>query len=238
MAILDPYLEKKLQRAYQQDSENYDDTTKYRKQDGLYYMTTDEQVWRLCIPNNNELKTEFISQTHDSPIAAHPGVRRTQLAAKQWYYWSGMDDDIKLYVATCETCQRYKSNTRRAQGLLMPLPIPPEPWHTVTMDWITGLPVSESFDAILTVVDKLSKRAKYIPTYTTAGADEAARVFFDIVVRHHGLPQRIISDRDPKFTSKFWKALMDIMGVTACRQVIVPKLMVKANVKTERVKIH
>ncbi|KAG6608884.1 Retrotransposon nucleocapsid protein [Phytophthora cinnamomi] len=81
------------------------------------------------------------------------------------------------------------------------------------MDFTTGLPVSEGFDAILVAVDKLSKRAKDAPTYSTADAKDTAKVFLDAVVRHHGLPKVIISDRDSKFISDFWKSLMKLMGI-------------------------
>lgn len=95
----------------------------------------------------------------------------------------------------------------------MPLPIPSECWEIVGMDFVTGLPVSKGFDAILVVVDLLSKRPKYVPTHTTATAATTATLFFDTVVRNHGLPQGIVSDRDPKFTSSMWTELMKIMGV-------------------------
>jgi len=81
------------------------------------------------------------------------------------------------------------------------------------MDFVTGLPVFNGFDAIMTVVDKLPKILKYAPTHTVNDAHEVAKHFFGTVVRHHGLPETIISDRDPKFTSKFWRALMKLLGV-------------------------
>ncbi|KAF0709549.1 hypothetical protein AaE_012843 [Aphanomyces astaci] len=90
--------------------------------------------------------------------------------------------------------------------------LPEECWQTVSADWITGLPVSKGYDAILVVVDKLSKRPKYIPTRSDVDAPQTAKEFFEHVVRHHGLPAMIISDRDPKFTSTIWKSLMEIMG--------------------------
>ncbi|KAF1319496.1 Retrotransposon nucleocapsid protein, partial [Globisporangium splendens] len=95
----------------------------------------------------------------------------------------------------------------------MPIPTPQECWDVVSMDSITGLSVSEGFDAIFVTVDKLSKRPKYHPTHSTADDEGTAKVFFEAVVRHHGLPKVIISDRDPKFTSDFWKSHMSIMGV-------------------------
>ncbi|KAF1327470.1 Retroelement pol polyprotein, partial [Globisporangium splendens] len=105
------------------------------------------------------------------------------------------------------------SNNRKKIGLMMPIPTPQECWDVVSMDFITGLPVSEGFDAILVTVDKLSKRPKYHPTHSTADDEGTAKVFFEAVVRHHGLPKVIISDRDPKFTSVFWKSLTKLVGI-------------------------
>ncbi|GMF36713.1 unnamed protein product [Phytophthora fragariaefolia] len=82
-----------------------------------------------------------------------------------------------------------------------------------TSKQLNGLPVSEGFDAILVAVDKLSKRAKDAPTYSTADAKDTADVFFDAVVRHHRLPKVIISERDSKYISDFWKPLMKLMGI-------------------------
>ncbi|GMF40796.1 unnamed protein product [Phytophthora lilii] len=95
----------------------------------------------------------------------------------------------------------------------MPIPTPAECWEVVSMDFIMGLPASEGFDAIFVAVDKLSKRAKYAPTYSTANAQDTANLFFDAVVKHHGLPKVIISDRDSKFISDLWKSLMKLMVV-------------------------
>jgi hypothetical protein len=96
---------------------------------------------------------------------------------------------------------------------MMPIVAPGECWATISMDWITGLPKSNGYDAILTVVDKLSKRPKYIPTQSTHTAVDTAKIFFEHVVRHHGLPTCNISNRDPKFTSSFGKELMKVMGI-------------------------
>ena len=78
--------------------------------------------------------------------------------------------------------------------------------------FITGLPVSSGIDAIMTVVDKLSKRPRYAPTHTNTDAPQAARFFLDVVVRHYGMPKVVISNRDLKFTSTFWKSLVAING--------------------------
>ncbi|KAF1317106.1 polyprotein, partial [Globisporangium splendens] len=186
---------------------------KFEKRNGLLFLRTKHPVLRLCVPNSDKLITDVIQEFHDAPVAAHPGVRRTQLKAAQWYYWPTMEKDIHEYVGSCQTCARWKSNNRKKIGLMMPIPTPQECWDVVSMDFITGLPVSEGFDAILVTVDKLSKRPKYHPTHSTADAEATAKVFFEAVVRHHGLPKVIISDRDPKFTSDFWKSLTKLMGI-------------------------
>ncbi|OWZ12811.1 Retrotransposon nucleocapsid protein [Phytophthora megakarya] len=104
-----------------------------------------------------------------------------------------MDLDFKSYVQSCEACMRYKSSTGH---------------------FITHLPVSDGFDAIMVVVDKLSKRPVYIMTHTTATSKDTATLFFNNVFRYYGIPTTIVSDRDPKFTSKFWKALVNMMKIT------------------------
>ncbi|GMF43854.1 unnamed protein product [Phytophthora fragariaefolia] len=95
----------------------------------------------------------------------------------------------------------------------MPLPVPSECWEVVGMDFVSGLPVPKDYDAVMVVVDLLSKRARYVPTHTTATAADTARLFFDLVIRNHVLPMAIVSDRDPKFTSSLWMELMKVLGV-------------------------
>jgi len=97
-------------------------------------------------------------------------------------------------------------------GLLQPLPISEGLWESVSMDFMVSLPPSKGFDAIIVVVDQFSKMAHFIPTKDEAKAQETERLFFTHVFKHHGLPRDIVLDRDPKFTSKFWKALWKRMG--------------------------
>lgn len=181
--------------------------------DGLIYLKGSDGVRRLCVPNHRQLRLDVIHNVHDAAIMVHPGVRRTQLAAAQWYYWPSMEADIKDYIQSCESCMRYKSSTGRKAGKLQPIPLPAACWEVVSTDFITHLPVSDGFDAIMVVVDKLSKRPVYIPTHTTATAEDTAKLFFNNVIRYYGIPATIISDRDPKFTSKFWTALTSLMKI-------------------------
>ncbi|CAI7866760.1 unnamed protein product [Closterium sp. NIES-54] len=106
-----------------------------------------------------------------------------------------------------------KRSKQKKAGLLQPLPVPEQPWQVVSLDFITGLlPTNAGHDAILVVMDKFSKMGHFIPTHTTARTEEMAQLFLKHIISQHGIPTTIISDRDPKFTSKFWKELMSLMG--------------------------
>ncbi|ETK86733.1 hypothetical protein L915_08691 [Phytophthora nicotianae] len=166
-------------------------------QNGLRFRKS-QTTMRLCVPytRDNHLRTSIISCFQDSNIAAHPGVHRTYLRIAQWYHWPTLDQDVRDYVESCETCTRWKHSNTRKNGKMIPIPIPEECWSVLSMDFITGLPDSNDFDAILTVVDKLSKRPKYRACNRTDDAQKTAYHFFDCVVRYHGLPSIIISDRD------------------------------------------
>jgi hypothetical protein len=110
-------------------------------------------------------------------------------------------------------CQKVKAEHRHPAGLLQPLPIPEWKWDVVTMDFITGFPrTSKQHDSIMVVVDKLTKAAHFIPLKTTHRAADVADIFLKEVARLHGIPKTIVSDRDPKFTSNFWKGLFKGFG--------------------------
>ncbi len=116
-------------------------------------------------------------------------------------------DQDTSYVKTCLTCQQNRVVNKKQAGLLRPLPIPEGPWESVSMDFMVSLPPSRGFGAIMVVVDRFSKMAHFMPTKESATAQETGRLFFTHVFKHHGLPKDIVSNRDSKFTSKFWRAL-------------------------------
>ncbi|GJP85757.1 hypothetical protein CLOP_g15856 [Closterium sp. NIES-67] len=136
-------------------------------------------------------------------------TRGTSVATKtltgiaKHYYWPYMADDVQKFVTSCDTCQRMKSSKQKKAGLLEPVPILEQPWQVVSLDFITELPTTTSgHDTILVVIDKFSKMGHFIPTHTIARTEELAQLF----VRY------IISDRDPKFTDKFCKELVSLLG--------------------------
>ncbi|GJP32524.1 hypothetical protein CLOM_g17152, partial [Closterium sp. NIES-68] len=113
--------------------------------------------------------------------------------------------DVQRYVASCATRQRMKSSRLRPTGLLQPLEPPSRPWQQVTMDFVIGLPAGPSGnDAILVVLDRLTKMAHFAACKMTITAEQTTKLFLTNIVRLHGTPLAIISDHDPRFTSNFW----------------------------------
>lgn len=172
---------------------------------------------RVLIPSTGNLskivKEAILFECHDSPLAGHGGVQKTMEQVQRRFTWHQLHKEVKQYVTTCVPCQMNKNVNQSPSGLLQPLPIPDAPWSTVTMDFIMTLPKTKSgYDAILVVVEKLTKWAVYIPCHSTIDAPTTATLFYQHIVRNHGMPNCIISDRDPRFTSIFWKSLWGQLG--------------------------
>ena len=187
---------------------------RYELVDGLLYLqaTLDTDLPRLCIPDDSQIRHQLISSCHDPEISGHLGFDKTYDLACRSFIWPRMVHHIKSYVATCDTCQQIKTSSQLPAGLLQPLPTPGQQWEQVTMDFIVELPeTQEGHNAIVVFVDRLSKMVHLQPTMTTATAMDIANIFFNSVFRLHGLPRVIVSDRDPKFTSKFWQTLFKLV---------------------------
>ena len=146
------------------------------------------------------------------PWRGHRGVKPTLAELVKNYYWPNLRDDVEQYVKSCVTCQQNRTMFRKEAGLLSPLPIPTKCWENISMDFMTHVPESKGFDSIMVVVDRVSKMAHFVPTRDTVTAQEVGRLYFDKVVKHHGMQISIILDRDPKFTSCFWRALWKKLG--------------------------
>ena len=166
---------------------------------------------QLYVPEEVSVRAEILKQHHDDVLAGHFGIERTLELVARKYYWISMIKDVKAYVASCDVCQRVKVPQHCPYGELQALPQPERPWQQVTMDFITGLPPSKRrgcvYDAILVIVDRYTKMARYITTTKTVTAVELAELFYEEVICRFGVPKGAVSDRGSVFTSAFWSEM-------------------------------
>ena len=170
-------------------------------ENGLWYREN-----KIAVPNVGTLRMEGISLHHDTPYAGHIGRDRTLKQLKRYLWWPKMGQDVYDYVSKCDLCQKNKAANQKPAGLLQPLQIPDGLWSSVSMDLITQLPKTEKgHTAIIVFVDRLSKMTVLSPARTDMGAKEVAHIFMDKVCSRFGFPKSIVSDRDTRFTSAFFK---------------------------------
>jgi len=120
---------------------------------------------------------------------------------------------VESFIQLCEVCQKAKHVHNLPAGKLQPLPIPAGTWQDLSMDVIEGLPKSEGYSVIMVVVDRLTKYAHFLPLKHPYTAPVVAKLFLDTVVKLHGFPHSIVSDRDKIFLSSFWRELFKLYGV-------------------------
>ncbi|CAM8880125.1 unnamed protein product [Rhodiola kirilowii] len=168
---------------------------------------------KLVIGDDPNIKLLLLRWLHDSAIGGHSGRDATLYRVKSLFFWHGMSREIQHYVRNCAICQKNKPDLAAKPGLLQPLPIPNGIWESISLDFIEGLPPSFNKHCILVVVDRLSKNAHFIALSHPYTAIEVAQVFLDHIFKLHGMPQNVISDRDPTFMSEVWQELFRIYGV-------------------------
>lgn len=209
-----------IQRSYEGDSwiENLKSKlTQTEEGQQSHHLTQYQELirykGRICVGGTGDWIKLVIRELHDSNLGGHSGITATYQRVKRSFYWPNLKQDIHKFILSCEVCQMNKPEHVHTPGLLQPLPIPDEAWSSIGIDFITGLPKSEGKEVILVVVDRLTKYAHFMALAHPFKASDVAQVFMDTVYKLHGLPLNIISDRDPVFTSKFWKELMGKLGV-------------------------
>jgi transposase InsO family protein len=165
-----------------------------------------------------EWQEAIIRQHHDDPLHGHPGVTRTMELIRRNYDFENMKDKITSYIKKCADCHKNKHSTHAQYGEMQPMELPTKPWEDISMDFVTGLPLSKdpvtelTYDAILVIVDRFTKYVLMIPFRRDYTAVQLAHVLKDRLIRHFGIPKSIISDRDKLFTSNYWASLMAELG--------------------------
>ena len=151
---------------------------------------------RCLVPNSSGLRERIMRELHEVPAAGHLGRDKTLAAVKQRFVWTGLDAAVRSFVESCDICQRTKLSQERPAGLLMPLPVPAQPWESFSMDLITKLPqTSTGYDSIIVFVDRFSKAMHCAPCKEAMDAAAMVELVMTNVIRIHGPPVSIVSDR-------------------------------------------
>jgi transposase InsO family protein len=164
-------------------------------------------------PPTNDILA-ILKRYHDSPLAGHFGINKTLKLIQRDYAWPTMKKDVSDYVKSCDVCCRSKTPRKKPSGLLHPLPVPTRPWASISLDFITDLPLVNNMDSVLVIVDRFTKLAHFVPCSKSITAEGTVDLFVDRVLRYHGLPDTIVSDRGPQFVSKFWRRFHSLMGTS------------------------
>ena len=177
------------------------------KDDGsLYYKD------RVCVPNDCELKKAILEEAHSVSFSIYPGRTKMYQDLKMSFWWSGMKRDVLEFVTKCLVCQKVKVEHQVPSGLLHPIRKPEWKWDRITMDFVVGLPLTgREHDSVWIVVDRLTKSAYFLPVRTDYSLDKLAELYIKEIVRLHGIPISIISDRDSRFTLRFWRKLQEAL---------------------------
>ncbi|KAA3464322.1 reverse transcriptase [Gossypium australe] len=155
----------------------------------------------------------ILKEAHSSPYAMHLGGSKMYRDLREQFWWPGLKSEVTELVGKCLTCQQVKAEHQLPSGLLQPAKIPQWKWEGIMMDFVSGLPLTPSKkDSIWVIVDRVTKSAHFIPVRFDYSLQRSAKLYIAEIVRLHGVPVSIILDRDPQFTSRFWKALHQALG--------------------------
>ena len=195
------------------------DPATFKRWSLTFPLTFSSPLWfhgdRLVVADNLPLRRGVISLYHDSPTAGHPGITKSTWLISKDYWWPNMKTTITNYIKGCTTCQSRKNNPTNPKPPLFPIPsdMYTLPFESIALDFIVKLPCSDSYDTILTITDTFSKASIFIPCNETIDAEKTAALYANYILPHYGLPSRIISDRDPCFTSTFTKELCRLLQI-------------------------
>jgi hypothetical protein len=184
-----------------------------RSADGLYLKGKSKETMRIMVPDVPELRARIMRRLHDTPAAGHPGRDRMYHLVARYFFWRGMKQDIHDFVNHCAHCQCNKAKSMAAAGPQEPLAIPDYPFQSISMDFITKLPVTpEGNDTLIVWVDRLTKYVTVHACKETLTAEDFAKYTVQHVIARHGCPESFVSDRDVRFTSTFWTTVTELLG--------------------------
>ena len=212
-----------IRNRYEEDTffkpilENPGDFTNFDVSEGLiYYVSEGAKI--IAIPdvkiNGQNIRELLIRQGHS--VLAHLSSEKTATYLRDQIWWKSIVSDVDKYCRSCQVCATSKPQGGKPQGKLKTMPVPTRPWQFIGMDFVGPLPESSNrtgdYDMICVIIDLLTSMVHLVPSRQTYRASDIAELIFDSVYKLHGLPERIISDRDSLFTSKFWKRLHRLLN--------------------------
>jgi hypothetical protein len=176
----------------------------------LVHIYTDHKSLKYLFtqPDMNMRQWRWLELIKDYELEVHyyHGTNKMYQYLKKNFWWTRMKCEIANYVSECDTCRRVKADHLRPTGNLQPLSIPEWKWEDICMDFIVGLSrTSRGYNSIWVIVDRLTKSAHFIPVSTTYRANQYAKLYIQHIVRYHGIPKTIISDRGAIFVAYFWE---------------------------------
>ncbi|KAI2661141.1 Transposon Tf2-6 polyprotein [Labeo rohita] len=159
------------------------------------------------------LRSQVLAEVHSIPSSGHPGIEVTLHLISNRFWWPTVRPDTITFIRNCSICNTSKVPRHLPVGLLQPLPLPQRPWSHIAVDFVTDLPSSNGYTTILSVVDRFSKGCHFIPLPKLPTAMETAELLCNWVFRFYRLPEDILSDRGPQFTSRLWSSFFCLLGV-------------------------
>ena len=173
-----------------------------------YYWHED----RIIVPQARS--EELIKRYHDGKLAGHFGISRTEDLIARRYLIPKLHEKVKNYVAKCDICQRVKAERQKQRGYLRQLNVPARPWSSISLDWLEGLPLTaRKHNSILVAIDRGTRLIHLIPTSKEATSQRTAELFLDRIVKLHGIPNTIFTDRDSRFICNFWKSFCELLDI-------------------------
>lgn len=210
------------------ESDQHHYNRKYSMKEGLLLLspTSEEHHWRIVVPKGKppgedtvSIRTTLMKKFHEGCSEGHRDAEATYRRVRAQFFWPNMYAHCVKFIKTCHVCTAHKYMPTKPKGLLQPLPAPHQPWEHVTTDFATCLAPSRNsytgvvYDAVQVFVDRLSRRVRLLPCHADDTSEATVRNYMDNVYPQMGLPQRLTSDRDPLFTSKFYTNVNKIMNV-------------------------
>ncbi|KAK3563236.1 hypothetical protein QTP86_018284 [Hemibagrus guttatus] len=161
-----------------------------------------------------QFRQQVLQWVHEAPSSGHPGFLWSTQLTRRRFWWPSLRTDVERFVRACPTCAQSRVSRQLPEGLLEPLPTPQRPWSHLSVDFLTDLPDLGGFTTVMVVVDRFSKGCKLIPLKGSPTAMQTVEAMFQHVFWNFGLPEDIVSDRGSQFTSRVWRSLCELLGIS------------------------